>query len=364
LKDGDMVTVDSSSGKVGLVYEGGLPFEFLEHRLVKIPKTRTKITMNVGSPDEAFAKHNIPAQGVGLGRLEFIITSHIQIHPNALIDYEELKADKKDKEKQAIVAEIDKRTHGYEDKTRFYVDELSEGIAKIGAAFWPNEVIIRFSDFKTNEYCTLIGGAPYEPKEENPMLGWRGASRYYDPKFAKAFGLEVQAMKRVREEMGLKNVMALIPFCRTLDEGRKVIEVMKQNGLDRANDNSFKIYLMCEIPANVILADQFLDIFDGFSIGSNDLTQLTVGLDRDSGIVSGITNEKDESVKILIAQAIEKCNARGKYIGICGQAPSDFPDFAQFLVEKGIKSISLNPDTVIKTLMAVAEKEKELGITS
>ena len=362
LKDGQEITVDCSSGKEGLVYEGKLPFEEVEHRLDKIPETRTKIMVNIGSPDEAFAKHFLPAKGVGLGRLEFIITSHIGIHPNALIDYEKLKADTKDKTKQAVVVEIDKRTPGYADKKQFYVDELAEGIAKIGAAFHPHEVIIRFSDFKTNEYVTLVGGQFYEPKEENPMLGWRGASRYYDPKFRAAFGLECEAMKRVRDEMGLKNVVALIPFCRTPEEGRKVNAILKEYGLDREADKTFKVYIMCEIPSNVILADEFLDISDGMSIGSNDLTQLTVGLDRDSGIVSGITNEKDESVKKLIAQVVKRCNERGKYIGICGQAPSDFPDFAQFLVEQGIQSMSLNPDTIIKTLMAVAEKEKQLGI--
>jgi len=361
LKDGQVVTVDCSPGTVGTVYEGKLPFEIIEHKLDAIPETRTKIMVNIGSPDEAFSKHSLPAKGVGLGRLEFIITSHIGIHPNALIDYEKLKADKKDKSKQKVVAEIDKRTPGYANKTQFYVDELAEGIAKIGAAFHPYEVIIRFSDFKTNEYVTLVGGQYYEPKEENPMIGWRGASRYYDPKFRAAFGLECEAMKRVRDEMGLKNVVGLIPFCRTPEEGRKVMAALKEHGLDRETDKSFKVYIMCEIPSNVILADEFLDISDGMSIGSNDLTQLTVGLDRDSGIVSGITNEKDESVKKLIAQVVKRCNERGKYIGICGQAPSDFPDFAQFLVEQGIQSMSLNPDTIIKTLLAVAEKEKQLG---
>ncbi len=362
LKDGQVVTVDCSSGTVGTVQEGTLQFKKVEHKLDAIPETRTKIMVNISSPDEAFSKHFLPAKGVGLGRLEFIIMSHIGIHPNALLDYENLKADKKDKVKQAVVAEIDKRTPGYADKSQFYVDELAEGIAKIGAAFHPYEVIIRFSDFKTNEYVTLVGGQFYEPKEENPMIGWRGASRYYDPKFKDAFGLECKAMKRVRDEMGLKNVVGLIPFCRTPDEGRKVLAALKEHGLDREADKSFKVYIMCEIPSNVILADEFLDISDGMSIGSNDLTQLTVGLDRDSGIVSGITNEKDESVKKLIAQVVKRCNERGKYIGICGQAPSDFPDFAQFLVEEGIQSMSLNPDTVIKTLLAVAEKEKQLGI--
>ena len=359
LKDGQQVTVDCSSGSVGTVYEGTLSFEKIDHRLDAIPETKTKIMVNIGSPDEAFSKHFLPAKGVGLGRLEFIINSHVKIHPNALIDYEKLKADKT---KIEIVKKIDALTLGYTDKKQFYVDELAEGIAKIGAAFHPYEVIIRFSDFKTNEYRTLIGGEMYEPHEENPMIGWRGASRYYDPKFKEAFGLECKAMKQVRDVMGLKNVVGLIPFCRTPEEGKKVMAALKENGLDRETDKTFKVYIMCEIPSNILLADEFLDISDGMSIGSNDLTQLTLGLDRDSGIVSGIANEKNESVKKLIAQIIERCKARGKYIGICGQAPSDFPDFAQFLVEKGIESMSLNPDTVIKTLMAVAEKEKQLGV--
>ncbi|HEY4499400.1 MAG TPA: phosphoenolpyruvate synthase [Candidatus Paceibacterota bacterium] len=361
LREGQDITVDCSSGKEGVVYEGKLAFETEEHRLDKIPETKTKIMVNIGSPDEAFAKHFLPAKGVGLGRLEFIITSHIGIHPNALLEYEKLKADTKDKVKQAVVQEIDKRTAGYKNKAEFYVDELAEGIAKIGVAFHPHEVIIRFSDFKTNEYVTLVGGQFYEPKEENPMIGWRGASRYYDPKFKAAFALECKALKRVRDEFGLKNVIPMIPFCRTPEELRKVTQVLKENGLSKENDASYKLYVMCEIPSNVILADQFLDLCDGFSIGSNDLTQLTLGLDRDSGIVAGISNEKDEAVKMLIAEVIKKCNERGKYIGICGQAPSDFPDFAQFLVERGITSISLNPDTIIKTLLAVAEKEKALG---
>ncbi len=360
LKDGDMVTVDCSSGKEGVIYKGKLAFEKRESRLDAIPETKTKIMVNIGSPDEAFSKYSLPAKGVGLGRLEFIITSHIGIHPNALLQYEELK---KDKSSHSLIAEIDKRTVGYADKKAFYVDELAEGVAKIGAAFYPHEAIIRFSDFKTNEYSTLVGGASYEPKEENPMLGWRGASRYYDPKFKDAFGLECEALKRVRNDMGLKNVMPMIPFCRTPEEAEKTLAVMREHGLDKEHDSSLKVYIMCEIPSNILLADRFLDLCDGFSIGSNDLTQLALGLDRDSGIVSGIANEKNEAVKLLIAQVVKKCNERGKYIGICGQAPSDFPDFAQFLVEQGIQSMSLNPDTIIKTLLAVAEKEKELGIS-
>ncbi|HEY4496357.1 MAG TPA: phosphoenolpyruvate synthase [Candidatus Paceibacterota bacterium] len=359
LRDGTEVTVDSS-GSVGSVYEGILPFEKIEHRLDKIPETKTKIMVNIGSPDEAFEKWQLPVKGVGLGRLEFIITEHIKIHPNALIDYEKLKVDKKNTEKQKVVQEIDRLTVGYDNKTEFYVSELAEGVAKIAAAFYPHEVIIRFSDFKTNEYRTLVGGAFYEPAEENPMIGWRGASRYYDPKFKEAFGLECRALKKVREEIGLKNVAVLIPFCRTPEEGKQVLEAMKAGGLERGQ-NDLKVYIMCEIPSNILLADEFLEICDGMSIGSNDLTQLTLGLDRDSGIVAKIANEKNPAVKKLIAEIIKKCHEKNKYIGICGQAPSDFPDYAEFLVEQGIDSMSLNPDTIIKTLELVAAKEKQLG---
>lgn len=357
LKNGQNVTVDASGGQVGNVYEGIIPFEVLEHHLDKIPQVDTKIMVNIGSPDDAFKNYNLPVQGVGLGRLEFIIASHIGVHPNVLIDYKKLKQEKKNKEIQKIIKKIDELTPLYKDKTQFYVDNLALGIAKIGAAFFPNKVIIRFSDFKTNEYRTLLGGDMYEPHEENPMLGWRGASRYYDPKFKEAFSLECKAMKIVREDMGLSNVIPMIPFCRTPEEGKQVIEVMKANGLDRAKDESLKIYVMCEIPSNILLADEFLEIFDGMSIGSNDLTQLTLGLDRDSGIVTHIANENDHSVKKLIALIIHKCKQKNKYIGICGQAPSDYPDFAKFLVDEGIESMSLNPDTVIKIIMALGKKD-------
>lgn len=358
LKNGIAVTVDCASGDVGFVYDGLLPFKTIEHRLDKIPETKTKIMVNIGSPDEVFRLHYLPAKGVGLGRLEFIIASHIRIHPNALIEYPQLKKDPKMK---SLVAEIEKQTEGYENKADFYVDELAEGIAKIGATFWPHEVIIRFSDFKTNEYSKLTGGMRYEPHEENPMLGWRGASRYYDPKFKEAFGLECAAMKKVREEIGLKNVIPMIPFCRTPKEGAEVLAAMQEFGLDRASDKTLKVYVMCEIPSNILEADAFLDLFDGMSIGSNDLTQLTLGLDRDSGIVAHVANEINPSVMKLVSDIIKKCNARGKYVGICGQAPSDHPEFAEFLVKEGIQSMSLNPDTVIKTVMAVAETEKKLG---
>ncbi len=355
IKTGQTITVDAS-GTEGTVYEGTLKFKIIEHDIKKLPKPKTKIMMNIATPDTAFEKSFLPNSGVGLAREEFIIASNIGIHPKALIDYKKLR---KENPGGKLIGEINKRSAGYQDKIQFYVDKLSYGIAKIGAAFYPNPIIVRFSDFKTNEYRTLIGGDLYEPHEENPMIGWRGASRYYHPDFADAFVLELKAIRKVREEIGLNNVEVMIPFCRTVEEGKKVIEIMKKNGLDRKS--GIKINVMCEIPANVILADKFLDIFDGMSIGSNDLTQLTVGIDRDGNDkIKKITNEKDESVKTLISEVIKKCKARGKYIGICGQAPSDYPDFAQFLVEQGIESISLNPDTVIKTTLAVVEQERKL----
>jgi len=363
LKKGMEVTVDCASSDVGRVYEGKLPFEAIEHKLDKIPQIKTKVMVNIGSPDEAFKNSYLPVSGVGLGRLEFIIASHIKIHPNALIEYDKVKSSKLkvkslNPKTKLVFKEIEKLTPGYDKKADFYVDELAEGIAKIGAAFWPNKVIIRFSDFKTNEYSKLIGGAMYEPHEENPMIGWRGASRYYDPKFREAFGLECKALIKVREKMGLANVVPMIPFCRTPKEAQECVDVMKANGLDRAKDKDLKIYVMCEIPSNILLADEFLDIFDGMSIGSNDLTQLVLGLDRDSGIVTHIANENNEAVKKMIAEIIAKCIKKGKYIGICGQAPSDYPEFTDFLIKNRIESISLNPDTVIKNILRIAEKEK------
>ena len=356
LKNGKDVTVDSSSGQVGKVYEGILPFKIVEHRLDNMPKINTKIMVNIGSPDEAFKSCHLPAEGVGLGRLEFIIASHIRLHPNVLIDYDKLKKGKKTPAISKILKEVENLTPLYKTKTDYYVEKLALGIGKIAATFYPQKVIIRLSDFKTNEYRTLIGGDLYEPKEENPMLGWRGASRYYDPKFKEAFSLECKAMKIVREDMGLTNMIPMVPFCRTPEEGKKVIEVMREYGLDRAVDKDLKIYVMCEIPSNILLADEFLEIFDGMSIGSNDLTQLTLGLDRDSGIVTHISNENNPAVKKLVAEIIHKCREKGKYIGICGQAPSDYPEFAKFLVKEGIESMSLNPDTVIKIIMALSEK--------
>lgn len=357
IKTGQMITVDTT-GSEGHVYDGALKFKIIENDIKKFPKPKTKIMMNIATPETAFEKSFLPNDGVGLAREEFIIAGDIGIHPMALINYEKLKDLK-------LKSQIDKKTTGYKDKTQFYVDKLAYGIAKIAAAFYPKPVIVRFSDFKTNEYRTLIGGELYEPREENPMIGWRGASRYYHPNFAPAFILELKAIKKVREEMGLDNVKVMVPFCRTPEEGRKVLEIIKKNSLISINQSNqyksvLKIYVMCEIPSNIVLADEFLDVFDGMSIGSNDLTQLTVGIDRDGNeMIRAITNENDESVKKLIIEVIKKCKAKKKYIGICGQAPSDYPEFAEFLVEQGIESISLNPDTIIKTTQKIYQKEKK-----
>lgn len=350
IKSGLDVTVSCAESEEGRVYEGLVPFEIKKTDISNIDKTKTKITMNLGEPDHAFALSFIPNDGVGLAREEFIIANYIKVHPLALLNFDKLS--RKDKTK------INELTAGWDDKVQFYIDKLAQGIGKIGSAFYPKQVIVRFSDFKTNEYRSLIGGENFEPQEENPMIGFRGASRYYDAKFKDAFVLECKAIKKVREEYGLDNVQVMIPFCRTIEEGKKVIEIMKQNGLSQ--EAGLKIYVMCEIPANVILAEKFLEIFDGFSIGSNDLTQLTLGLDRDNSEIAHIGNEKNEAVKELIEEAIRACKVNNKYIGICGQGPSDFPDFAQFLVEKGIDSLSLNPDSIIKTRIAIAQTEKQL----
>ncbi len=348
------VTVDCSQGDEGYVYEGLLTYEVEEIDLGEIPETRTKIMMNIGSPDQAFANSFIPNSGVGLAREEFIINSYIKVHPKALLHFDEL-TDQKLREK------IEKITYGYVDKKQFFVDKLAEGVARIAAAYYPKPVIVRLSDFKSNEYANLIGGEGYEPKEDNPMIGWRGASRYYDENYKYAFGMECQAIKKARNEMGLNNIKVMIPFCRTVEEARKVIHEMEIHDL-KQGENHLEVIGMCEIPANVILADEFLEIFDGFSIGSNDLTQLTLGLDRDSEIISHIYDERNEAVKKLVRQVVEKCNEKGKYIGFCGQAPSDFPEFAEFLVECGIQTMSLNPDTVVGTTFKIAEKEKQLGV--
>jgi pyruvate,water dikinase len=362
ISHGANVTVDCSEG-VGRIYDGLLKFRKDEVKLDQIPDTKTQIMMNVGVPEKAFQQGQIPNNGVGLAREEFIINSHIGIHPLALLEYEELKKKASDDPKIAeVIKQIDERSVGYDNKVEFFVDTLARGIAKIAAGFYPNDVIVRMSDFKTNEYFNLVGGYLYEPSEHNPMIGWRGASRYYDKKFKPAFGLECEALKKARNEMGLTNIKPMIPFCRTPDEGRKVVEIMKEYGLTQG-ENGLEIYVMCEIPSNVIVADQFADIFDGFSIGSNDLTQLSLGLDRDSDLVAHIFDERNDTVKRLVASVIDTAHKHEprRKVGICGQAPSDFPEFAEFLVECGIDSISLNPDTVIKTRLTIADAEKRLG---
>ena len=362
IKSGIDVTVSCAEGEEGLVYEGLLEYEVQRLDLSELPRTKTKIMMNVGIPEQAFTQGQIPNDGVGLARLEFIINSHIGIHPLALLNYKELKKQaRKDGKVKEVVKAIDERTLAYKDKALFFVDTLAQGVARIAAGFWPNDVIVRLSDFKSNEYANLIGGYLYEPEEHNPMIGWRGASRYYSPDFEPAFALECAALSKVRDEMGLKNVKVMIPFCRTVEEGKKVIGVMEKYGL-KQGEHGLEIYVMCEIPSNVVLADQFAEVFDGFSIGSNDLTQLTLGLDRDSELVSHIYDERNEAVKRLVRQVIKTARGAKCKIGICGQAPSDFPDFAAFLVECGIDSMSLTPDTAVKTRLIVAEKEKELGI--
>ncbi len=348
LENGQLVTICCAEGDTGTVYEGELPFEVEKIDLGKLRRPHTKIMMNVASPDEAFSLSAIPNDGVGLAREEFIINNFVKIHPLALLNFDQL--DPKTREEIAAL------TSGYDDKPQFYVDRLAEGIAMIAAAFYPKDVILRLSDFKTNEYANLIGGAAYEPKEENPMIGYRGASRYYNPDFRVAFGLECRAVKKVRQEMGLRNLKVMIPFCRTVDEGRRVQREMAKHGLTRGLDG-LEIYVMCEIPSNVILADQFAEIFDGFSIGSNDLTQLTLGVDRDSAIVAPIFDERNEAVKRSIRSVIKTAKQKGVKIGICGQAPSDFPDFAEFLVEEGIDSLSLTPDAILRTTVKVLEIE-------
>lgn len=350
LKTGQRVTVSCAEGEVGRVYEGNLKYEVKRTNIKNLKEPRkVKVMMNVGEPDQAFNFSFIPNAGVGLAREEFIVNTYIKIHPQALLDYKKLK-DKK------VLAQINKITVGYPNKKQFYVDKLAEGIARIAAAFYPKDVIVRLSDFKTNEYANLIGGQNYEPKEDNPMLGWRGASRYYDPKFVEVFKMECAALKKVREEMGLVNVKIMIPFVRTLDEAKKVIEIMSTQGLKRGV-NKLQLYMMVEIPSNVILAKEFAKMFDGFSIGSNDLTQLTLGLDRDAGTLAHIGNERNDAVKKLIAEAIQVAKKSRTKIGICGQGPSDFPDFAEFLVRAGIDSISLNPDSVIKTMIMLNKKK-------
>ncbi|MDL1968800.1 MAG: phosphoenolpyruvate synthase [Deltaproteobacteria bacterium] len=364
IENGSEVTVSCAEGETGNIYEGLLKFVIDKLDLDTLPPTKTKIMMNVGMPEKAFTECQIPNEGVGLAREEFIINSHIGIHPLALYYFDDLKtkANAGDDKIAEIVKKIEALTTAYpDDKKQFFIDKLAEGVGRIGAGFYPKDVIVRLSDFKSNEYANLVGGTLYEPHESNPMIGWRGASRYYDEKYKPAFELECNALLKARNDMGLTNIKLMVPFCRTPEEGRKVIEVMKEFGLVQG-ENELEVYVMCEIPSNVISAEAFSDVFDGFSIGSNDLTQLTLGLDRDSDLVAHIFDERNEAVKTMVRMVIDVAKRRGKKIGICGQAPSDFPEFATFLVECGIDSMSLIPDTAIKTRLAVAEKEKELGI--
>ena len=352
LKNDQMLTVSCCEGDVGIVYEGELEYEVTETDISELPKIKTKLMMNVASPYQAFKFSQIPNHGVGLAREEFIINNYIKVHPMALLKFDEITDEKTRKE----IIEI---TSGYTDMVDYFVKKLSFGIARIAAAFYPKDVIVRFSDFKTNEYANLLGGKDYEPHEENPMIGWRGASRYYSKNFKEAFGLECKAIKYVRETIGLDNVIVMIPFCRTLGECDKVLDVMEEFGLKRG-ENGLKVYLMCEIPSNVILAEEFCQKVDGFSIGSNDLTQLILGLDRDSELVSDIYDERDQAVKIMLSKVIKVCKQNNTKIGICGQGPSDYPDFAEFLVKEGIDTISLTPDSVIKNIKSIAKIEAKL----
>ena len=347
LKDGQPVTVSCADGDTGNVYDGLIPFEVSSRERGEMPPVGVKIAMNVGNPDLAFEFAQLPNAGVGLARLEFII-NNIGVHPKACLEYEKLPADLRKK--------LAEKARGYADPRSFFRDKLVEGVATIAAAFWPKPVIVRLSDFKSNEYRKLLGGERYEPEEENPMLGFRGASRYLSASFKECFELECAAMKKVREELGLTNVELMVPFVRTLGEARAVIKLLETNGLKRGS-NGLKIVMMCELPSNAILADQFLELFDGFSIGSNDMTQLTLGLDRDSGLVAEGFDERDEAVKAMLAMSIRACRKAGKYVGICGQGPSDHPDLARWLMEQGIESLSLNPDTVVSTWMALAEPQ-------
>ena len=356
LKNEQSVTVSCAEGDTGFVYEGRLPFDVERVSLKNLGHPRTKVMMNIGNPEEAFSLSGIPNDGVGLAREEFIISTFIKIHPLALLEYGQIKD-------AGVKAEIDRLTTAYPDKTQYFIDRLAQGVGMIGAAFYPKDVIVRMSDFKSNEYANLIGGRAYEPTEENPMLGFRGASRYYDPRYREGFALECRAIKKVREEIGLTNVKLMIPFCRTVEEGKKVLEEMAKHGLKRG-DKDLEVYVMCEIPSNVILAEEFAGIFDGFSIGSNDLTQLVLGVDRDSEIVAHVFDERNPAVKTFIAQVIKAAKTKGRKIGICGQAPSDYPEFAQFLVEQGIDSISLNPDAILKTTVKILEMEQTLDKNS
>lgn len=348
IRDGDKVTVSCAEGDTGFVYADLLPFECVRLDVETMPELPMKVMLNVGNPERAFSFQSIPNSGVGLARLEFLISNTIGIHPNALLNFDSL-------EDEQLKNQIREKTAAYSSPVEFYIERLKEGIATIAAAFYPKPVIVRLSDFKSNEYANLIGGPLYEPHEENPMLGFRGASRYVSSAFADAFALECKAVRRVREEMGLSNVEIMIPFVRTVTEASNVIEVLKQHGLERGKEG-LRLIMMCELPSNALLAEQFLEYFDGFSIGSNDLTQLTLGLDRDSGLIAAQFDERNEAVKALLHMAISACKKAGKYIGICGQGPSDHQDFAQWLMKEGIESVSLNPDSVLETCLFLAKQ--------
>jgi len=347
LKDGKEVTVSCAEGDTGFVYRGKLDVEMIDLSLDAMPKSPVKITMNVGNPELAFEFRRLPNEGVGLARLEFIIARMIGVHPKAVLAYPDLPADLK--------TAVEEHSAGYADPVTFYVEKLVEGVATLAAAFWPKPVIVRLSDFKSNEYSRLTGGSKYEPHEENPMLGFRGASRYISDSFRKSFELECRAMKKVRDEMGLTNVEIMVPFVRTVAEAKQVLDLLAANGL-RRGENGLRVIMMCEIPSNAVLADQFLEHFDGFSIGSNDMTQMTLALDRDSSIIAEGFDERDPAVKHMLHLAIQACRRAGKYVGICGQGPSDHPDLAQWLVEEGIESLSLNPDTVVETWLYLARQ--------
>ncbi|HHS8493929.1 TPA: phosphoenolpyruvate synthase, partial [Legionella anisa] len=348
IRDGDEVTVSCAEGDNGYVYAGLLPFEQVQLDVETMPELPMKVMLNVGNPERAFTFQSIPNSGVGLARLEFLISNTIGIHPRALLDFDRLK----DKELKQFITE---KTAAYTSPVEYYIERLKEGIATIAAAFYPKPVIVRLSDFKSNEYANLVGGNLYEPHEENPMLGFRGASRYVSESFAECFALECKAVRRVREEMGLTNVEIMIPFVRTVTEASNVIQVLKQHGLERGK-HGLRVIMMCELPSNALLAKEFLEYFDGFSIGSNDLTQLTLGLDRDSGLIAAQFDERDDAVKVLLHMAITACKKANKYIGICGQGPSDHQDFAQWLMKEGIESVSLNPDSVLETCLFLAKQ--------
>ena len=355
IKDGEVITVSCCEGKTGFIYRGKLAYKETEIDFSRIKKPETtEVMMIVGDPDKAFKLSFYPNDGVGLMRIEFIITHMVQIHPMALVKFNELTD-------ESVKKQIEELTHHYPDKEKYFVDKLAEGVATIAAAFYPKDVIVRMSDFKTNEYANLIGGKEFEPKEENPMLGFRGASRYYNERYREGFKLECEAIRKVRNDMGLANVKVMIPFCRTLEEGNKVIAVMKKYGLEQGV-NGLEIYVMAEIPSNVMLAEKFAKIFDGFSIGSNDLTQLTLGIDRDSSIISDLFSEENEAAEKMIATMIKKARESGVKIGLCGQAPSDIPSFAEFLVQQGIDSISFNPDALLKGIQNIVKAEEHTKV--